>query len=173
MSDDCCNWKRVYEHRADGTRIAGSLDHLVTAIKYGADVQIRYNFEASGGLGGVWRRTCSAVTFVEDQRGGAANVSAIITDIPDTQLQRLTRVFAKPFAFEWQAYNTSGEVFLVKFDHETRQVISETANRRQIAWYVRCAPWVEVDPADQFTDVLISLGLGNLVGLGIGGEDDT
>lgn len=130
---DSCRWKKVYEHRGDGSRVSGDLNELVTAIQAGADVQIGYSFS-----GGAWRRTCSSVTYVRSSAPGGAIVSCMITDIPDTQVDVPNgRTFAKPFAFEWQAYNTSGLRHLVKFNNQTRDVVSENIDRRQIAWYVR------------------------------------
>ena len=135
---DSCNWRKVYEHRADGSRFSGNLNDLVDAVKSGADVQIRYFFSTPFPLQGEWHRTCSSVTYVEHEDEGRPIVSCMITDIPDTQAD-LTRgrTFAKPFAFEWQAYNTSGHRHVVKFNHQTRAVISENSDTRQIAWYVR------------------------------------
>jgi hypothetical protein len=137
MSDDC-SWRKVYEHRADGTRFSGDLDDLVDAVKAGADVQIRYFFSTPFPMQGEWRRTCSSVTYVEHEDEGGPIVSCLITDIPDTQAD-LTRgrTFAEPFAVEWQAYNTSGTRHVVKFNHRTRDVESDSIDNRQIAWYVR------------------------------------
>jgi hypothetical protein len=164
MSDECNCWRKVYEHRADGTRVSGSLTDLANAIRYGADVQVRYFFSGPGDLRGEWHRTCFSTTFVEPRGGGGTPiVSCMVTDIPDTQVDFPTgRIFAKPFAFEWQAYNTSGERHVVKFDHQSREVVSETIDRRQIAWYVRGArgrPDLDIAVRDTVSETLREWGV--------------
>lgn len=138
---DGCRWRKVYENRADGTTFSGDLGDFVDAIKSGADVQIRYFFHSPSPLQGEWHRTCSSVTFVEDEDSGGAGpqiVSCMVTDISDTQVDLTQgRVFARPPAFEWQAYNTSGVRHSLKFDRKTLNVESDTSDNLQIAWYVR------------------------------------
>jgi hypothetical protein len=141
MNDNNCScWRKVYEHEADGTPLSGDLNDLVDAIKSGGvDIQIGYAF-VDGDTRGEWRRTCSSVTYAESDRGQV--VSCIITDIPDTNLQGLGttiagRIIPFPLASEWQAYNTSGQRYVVKFDQQTRAILSYTPNRLRIAWYVR------------------------------------
>jgi hypothetical protein len=144
MSDGC-SWVKVYENRADGSVFSGNLGDLVEAIRSGADVQIGYFFAGPGLFDGEWRRTCSSVTYVKEEDSGVPTiVSCMITDIPDTQVDLNNgRTFAEPFAYEWQAYNTTGVRQVLKFNQLTGQLISDQTDRRQIGWWVRSRPEVD------------------------------
>jgi hypothetical protein len=133
-------WRKVYENRADGTAFSGDIDDLVDAIEAGADVKVRYFF-SSFPIQGQWTRTCSSVTFAEDEDSGSAGprvVSCMVTDIPDTQVDLSQgRRFETPPAVEWQAFNTTGQRQTLEFDQQTGQLVSDTTTNLQMAWFVR------------------------------------
>ncbi len=62
----------------------------------------------------------------------------MLTDIPDTRLDLAAgRRFDQPFAFEWQAFNTTGVRHLVKFDLRTLNVESDETDALGVTWYAR------------------------------------
>jgi hypothetical protein len=139
-----CAWQRIYEHDAAGNAVSGSLLNLIIFVKLGADVQIRY-FRPGGERirRFEWRRTTPYVTIAEAEGGllggGRHIVSCAFTDIPDTAFDAsVGRTFVKPFAIEWQAFNTTGARHTVKFDQQTSAVINESHDELGITWYARC-----------------------------------
>jgi hypothetical protein len=146
MSDDLHIWRLVYDHEADGTVRFGNLEDLVFAAQGGQDIKIVY-FQLDPNINAsiVWSRIPSAVTVTRPDEGNTV-VSCIITDIPDTkviagplgeEVSVTGRFFEQPFAFEWQAFNTTGKRHIVTFDHRTQNATAVDTDNRRIQWYVR------------------------------------
>ncbi|MBA2518919.1 MAG: hypothetical protein H0V24_04590 [Chloroflexia bacterium] len=133
--DTCpCGWQRVYDHQDDGTALSGSLTALVDAVRAGADVKVAYT--RAGEV--EWFRACSSATIARLGDGETPVVSCLLTDIPDSELDgSFGRFFAEPFALEWQAYNTTGQRHVVKFDAQTHGVLQNDMDSLPVGWYIR------------------------------------
>jgi hypothetical protein len=148
-------WQKVFENQASGT--SGSIGGLIAAIKGGADVKVAY--ELTGSEEVFWSRPFSSVTIASIGGSGlfsrkSAVVSGIVVNIPDTDVtvrHRPSSIFVpfgtqnglggrkfiqRPFSYEWQIFNTSGERHVVKFDAVTQQTQPVSTSALRMHWYV-------------------------------------
>lgn len=134
---DACNWERVYSHSETGVPVTGSRSALVDAITDGADVKIVYGGSFEEGTASWWR-TCTSVTIARlHDDPSRAIVSCVFTGIPDTRVTSAGRLFEEPAAVEWQAFNTTGQRQLVKFDPRTMEVLANETTNEALNWFVR------------------------------------
>lgn len=149
------SWQKIFENQEDGQG-SGSITGLVSAIRDGADVKVAYDLPGSQDV--FWSRPLSSVTVTSIGSSGIFSrksvvVSGIVTDVPDTNVtigHRPSgplvfgtrngtggRTFAeRPFAYEWQIFNSSGQRQVVKFDASTHQVLSNSTSSLRMYWYV-------------------------------------
>ncbi|NNC35875.1 MAG: hypothetical protein EX271_06800 [Acidimicrobiales bacterium] len=138
-------WEMMYEHEANGAPRSGSFEALHFFVSEGYDVKVRY-FQTFRGHDVVWFHNLDQVTAERDPRTAAPTfVAGMIKDNPATTFDLQSGpsfttgnlIVDRPYAKEWQIFNTTGKRRIVKIREKNNALLSTEQKDQRMAWFIR------------------------------------